>query len=487
MASSRRNPGFTLVELLVAMTISLLMVYGLVAAFRTIGDRVADGRAAIELSAQVRSAAHRLRVDLDGVTSPARPWTPAAAGQGYLEIIEGWAEDNPAVPANPPLTFPRLNNVQGDDDDVLMFTSYNRRDPFLGQIGQTTVQSHTAEVIWWTRWSDGNQDGVRDPAEVQICRRTRLVRPDLLGQVINLADTIFPAGPNAGEYSVSPNQLWIQLQQFEQQCDISVRYQLAGGVLRILPNTLSDLSIRQNRYAHRALVIATFDPTSGNETYAFAPATPFPHEVQTSSRLRPSLASVTLATDLSPVSTTLLNRAMSRYVVATQAIGFDVKLYDPLAAVTAETAVVAQQSVALTPSDPGFNPSAGLGLGTYVDLGYNVPRVTGDPRPLALLSAFSNRPIWPNAANNRWTRLTYDVWTLQYEQNGIDEDGNSGADEGINGLDDNGNQVIDDIAERETWPPYPEALRGIQIGLRLYDPDSRQAKQSTVVSHFLPE
>ena len=46
---------------------------------------------------------------------------------------------------------------------------------------------------------------------------------------------------------------------------------------------------------------------------------------------------------------------------------------------------------------------------------------------------------------------------------------------------------VDDAMERETMPPYTDALRGIQIKIRVYEPDSRQIREVTVVQDFLPK
>ena len=35
-------------------------------------------------------------------------------------------------------------------------------------------------------------------------------------------------------------------------------------------------------------------------------------------------------------------------------------------------------------------------------------------------------------------------------------------------------------------PPYPSALRGIQIKIRVFEPDSRQIREVTVIQDFLP-
>ncbi len=35
--------------------------------------------------------------------------------------------------------------------------------------------------------------------------------------------------------------------------------------------------------------------------------------------------------------------------------------------------------------------------------------------------------------------------------------------------------------------PYPFPLRGVQITLRVYEPDTRQVREVTVVQDFLPD
>jgi hypothetical protein len=82
---------------------------------------------------------------------------------------------------------------------------------------------------------------------------------------------------------------------------------------------------------------------------------------------------------------------------------------------------------------------------------------------------------------------TYDTWSMFYEHDGIDQDGVFGVDQGTNGIDDNNANGVDDVTERETSPPYPVPLRGIQVRLRIIDRDTRQVRQMTVSSDFIPE
>jgi hypothetical protein len=92
-----------------------------------------------------------------------------------------------------------------------------------------------------------------------------------------------------------------------------------------------------------------------------------------------------------------------------------------------------------------------------------------------------------------WQPLSnvYDTWSILYEFNGLDDDNTGGTDQGSNNRDDDnpgdsGYGIIDDIGERETAPPYPIALRGLEIRIRVYEPSSRQVRQVTVRHTFVP-
>jgi hypothetical protein len=62
----------------------------------------------------------------------------------------------------------------------------------------------------------------------------------------------------------------------------------------------------------------------------------------------------------------------------------------------------------------------------------------------------------------------------------------SQAGRAVNGFDDSGNGVVDSAAELLTAPPYPYPLRGIQVKIRVFEPDSQQVREVTVVQDFLP-
>jgi hypothetical protein len=159
-------------------------------------------------------------------------------------------------------------------------------------------------------------------------------------------------------------------------------------------------------------------------------------------------------------------------VVLTNVIAFDVRVFDP-------TAVI------------GSNPP-----GAYVDLNRakaSAPVTTTAAFPLAGTTAFQRKGVNCGSSGNAALTLpTYDTWSTHYEFDGINQ-GDSPtltsqpqADEGTNGRDDNDDGIVDDAGEQETSPPYPVALRGIEIRLRVYEPSSRQVRQVTVRHTFVP-
>jgi len=85
--------GMTLVEMLIATTITLIIMAAVAEVFGLFGAGVSDSRSVIEMTDQMRAAAYRLRQDLAGTTAPTLPPLDPAQEQGYFEYIEGPATD----------------------------------------------------------------------------------------------------------------------------------------------------------------------------------------------------------------------------------------------------------------------------------------------------------------------------------------------------------------------------------------------------------
>lgn len=485
-----KRRGLTLVELMVASTLGLLLVIGVLEAFRQITDSVTKGRATVQISGQLRNITNVMRADFQGITVQAVPNTAAGAGMGYFEIVEGI--DNDFV-ITPPNTVPAaVDNLSGDTDDVIMFTSRRLDNPFSGRIegrllGSTRafeiIESPNAEIIYWLEprnteflrdGLDNNGDGTADePIEGQLGllshngmplatlrRRALLIRPDLNGPQGVLLQ------PNGTPYPASSAAFFLNLN------DISIRINPNGT---ISANSLADLTLRQNRVAHIPAGVIN-NNVDANFPYPFSHTrVPFQSGV-----------------------------AMGEDVIMDQVIGFDLRVFDPDTLVlTAPT-----QDVALTPSDPGYESalSSGarpVGKGAYVDLGYAVPYTlvnngatlsffSWQPRTKSQLSAVT-LPGMVTAKNQQYFQFgnyrTYDTWTIEYERDGLDQNSNNLIDEGLDGIDNPniGRYGVDDNLEAETEPPYLYPLRGFQVIIRAFQNSQQQMRQFTVSHDFTPE
>ncbi len=257
--------GFTLVEVLVAMAVTLLLMGIVVTIFGSIGDNVAKHNASMELSDQLRSVKQRLQLDLAGATTQMLPPRRPENGEGYFEIIEG------PVGRLPPNTEPVLDEAGvlgpdttvGDNDDILMLTTRSKGEMFQGRgalynpatssYSVSILQSQVAEVVWFIRGTT-------------LYRRQLLVRPDLPTR----PDSTNPNSqyaipqPNSASAPYYTTPLYPYATNFYSLCDLSARAAGLGYDLSPSPpafftaaNSLEDLTKRENRFAHRPVVSGT--------------------------------------------------------------------------------------------------------------------------------------------------------------------------------------------------------------------------------------
>jgi type II secretory pathway component PulJ len=476
--------GMTLVEMLVATTCTLILMGAIAQVFGAFGTAVSDSRSMIELDAQLRSVAWRLRNDLSGATARTLPPLEVEAGEGYFEVIEGPRSDADGGANASPL-------APADIDDVLLFTTRNTETPYLGKYdygaATKTTESQLAEVAWFLRPTEISTGTIPPVRTYTLFRRQNLV----IGYV---GFKPFYEGSNRVGWTGS----WAK---FFDQYDLSAQYQKPSGA--ILPNSLADLTRRETRFMHSNVVVGTIDDKAGsfrfpdgsvNSNYQWQ-LTPAPDGLIFDPRksvIFPDGSTLTLLTSSTRVG---------EDVVLTNVIGFDVRVFDPGAPV----GVPAGGDAAVVPGDGGFAASPLAANGAYVDLGwykgpYGVVATSGQrPRFADLGEPLSGlRPA--NAATG--VRV-WDTWSTHYESNGFNDDNDGFTDEGADGLDNDSDGKVDespydvdgdglfispgdDPGELETLPPYRFPLRGIEIRLRCYEPSSRQVRQVTIRHSFVP-
>lgn len=470
-----------MVELLTATTLAIIMMLGVVTILGAVGRTMNDTRAALEMADRLRATRNILQKDLEGITVTMLPPRRPEFHEGYFELIEG-----PIGPLVQPQQF-AINSETGqpdttviDFDDILMFTTRRLEGPFVGRFGTTSIESPVAEIAWFVR---GNV----------LYRRVLLVAP--WTAALSLDNDTTPDLNQLGPQSVYDF------------CDVSVRRDWSSGAWR--PNTLGDLTNRENRFAHQVVAahpfpyeasvwgllgLPTLEETSHSAWMNLAGWSrlnllPLPHAalVRTQSSFQTDLwlapydwvtrGGLTLPID--PVRGILADFQGPRAgedVVLTNVIGFDVKVWDPDAPIQ-----LGPDQEAVYPGEPGFGSNPVVGTGAFVDLGWGGNTAFGRPgHPKSGLGA-----VYPNGTPRVIPTHVYDTWSYAYETDGQQQYAPS-PDAGTNGFDDNGDGVVDDPGEMDTLPPYGQPLRAIQIRIRVFEPDTRQIRQVTIVHSFLP-
>lgn len=225
-----RRAGYTLIEIITATVLCLLIMAAVTSLIGSVTTSIAESRGTIEMADQLRSAQIRLQTDLRYRTAPMTPSLRPSDSPGYFEIIEGPGPfivtgqgvvygDSTVSPVRVP------DSSIGDLDDILMWTVRSYGEPFSGRVGGagSMGQSQVAEVAWFVRGTT-------------LYRRVLLVLPKLNN---GLPRTYPNSGPPA----------------FYDAFDVSVRHEMLpdtnGNLQRfVIGNSLSDLTNRQNRFAH---------------------------------------------------------------------------------------------------------------------------------------------------------------------------------------------------------------------------------------------
>ena len=441
----------TLTEMLVATALTVIIMGVVAQLFSMFGSSVSGSRSLTELSSRLRTTSYRLRRDLEGTTAALLPPLSPSEGVGYFEIIEGPRHDLDAADGS--------EELRADDDDALLFTTRDVLAPFTGRYPGGSISGDTAEVAWFLRPTVP----ATSPPTHTLYRRQLVV----IGYV---GKDPFLAGGNRMAYESFDDGF----RGFYEQFDLSVA-RLGSD---LIPNTLSDLTRRERRFFHNV----AGDVSGAGFPYPFLAD----HRIASTDPTRDTLPAAAAGLVFDGLSS-----RRGEDVMLTDVLAFDVRVFDHAAplADAAGTVVAPGDGTAIPP---------GPATGAYVDLGNGVnapadPAADSGPR-----FATHGHPL-SKLVGSASTRRTYDTWSTHYESNGLDEDGVAGVDQGSDDLDDEipprvdgkvnawpKDGVVDDAGERETSPPYPAPLRGIEIRIRCYEPTSRQVRQVTVRHTFLP-
>ncbi|MDB4331868.1 prepilin-type N-terminal cleavage/methylation domain-containing protein [bacterium] len=423
------SKAFTLVEMLVAMAVTLLMMVALARAFSYVGRQVQESRAVTQLTSELRDVTARIHSDLKQCTVKMQANRGLEADQnGYFMYYEGPLTDATsslfrvdASSGNPVLPDARY----GDCDDYLAFTAVakpgqwfrgkvprfllGQKDPanypgYLPPVDPNdpndpafqdlvVIESKYAEIVYFaspeyyadspsTPWPtfvdndgtidinrngsvDGDEVGNGFPDRLRIHRRVLLIRPDL-----NLTASDGQLTLGSGILAGADPKTGLAT-TVHQRCDLSVRRILdASGrpTVRVAANALSDLSKPHCRFAHYRIDF-------GDYTSMPILALGKPASVLTKTgNVSPNTGVVSTTADLNGFLVpefVLGGTRQGEDVFADYAVGFDVQVYDPDVYIYTENETVG-------PTDAGYRDAVLLASslrvtqGGFVDLCYPV-------------------------------------------------------------------------------------------------------------------
>ena len=474
--------GLSLIEVLAALTMTLIVLVAMMQAFKFANNEMTKGRASVELTNQLRTVEDLLRSDLSNLTVDVRSHYDAAAEpKGYFEIVDGRATDvnfvaveiGAAVATPAHINTSIQNMVMGDYDDVISGTVRSPGAPFRGRHQGTIQESLFAEVVWFTVANDQNADAFIDASErVRLYRRVLIVNP-ILGEVL----------PGDGT-ALSFVDAQTARNTYLRNNDISVRvapHPTTAGFI-VTANSLESLAIRNNRFftaVNGRAAGANFNARYSNYRTNFQPQ----------GVVLPNGSVNTVSRMLIDQQDLLLNDVTA----------FDVRVFDPSEVVGSLTGgggvpVGGRTPIAL-PSLNGIdtivanfatpqNYSGETGFttfnlgGAYVDLGKGTVSGTLGLAPTGF-------PAIGTRLN--FVDVYYDTGTPAYEHNNIDDDGDASVDEGADSLDDDADGLIDELDEKEVPSPYSVALRGISVSVRMVEPITNQVSQMTIKKSLVAE
>lgn len=143
--------GFTLVEMMIAMAVTLILSAALATGFAYVGQSIKDGRGEVQLSNQLRDITDRLRDELRACTVSLDPDRQTPDQLGYFLYYEG-----PLTDATSSMFATDLDDVgelllskarYGDFDDYIAFTAVATGDNwFTGKVPRFLLDQRTAEA-----------------------------------------------------------------------------------------------------------------------------------------------------------------------------------------------------------------------------------------------------------------------------------------------------------------------------------------------------
>ncbi len=189
---SRRRLGYTLLEIMTAVTLGLMLMYAVARIFSRVGGQMNETMSTMEMNNALRNAKNRLTADLEALSVTPQAPRNSRMNEGYLCYVEGLGGPFPRVHANSAATgvagfatgdvaldterYEVYNETDfnsdstiGDLDDILSFTAkapagqpfrgryikpiyaYDGNGRYIADAQIGTFESQYAEIVWFVR------------------------------------------------------------------------------------------------------------------------------------------------------------------------------------------------------------------------------------------------------------------------------------------------------------------------------------------------
>lgn len=256
---------------MIATTLGLILLGGLVSIVAMVNTSFSDTRVLIDLQNRCRSTQMLLQNDLSHISVTPQPPRPTQADDGYLSLgVCGltFADNNKTQRGGDGVTVylvdPTLVNPATSKHDYVAFTVFNRENPFTftdPSDSTRTLQTPYAEVIWFVYQYDLYRvvvPFVNDPETAKDYSTSgwpyvRMISPALLGvsskRIMNSISNSTITSNQLKQFMVLPNVCYFGVQvynpktkQFHDIDSIKNEEYFKGGKTTVQPQTISSFS-----------------------------------------------------------------------------------------------------------------------------------------------------------------------------------------------------------------------------------------------------
>ncbi|MDO4857641.1 MAG: prepilin-type N-terminal cleavage/methylation domain-containing protein [Thermoguttaceae bacterium] len=212
--------GFTLIELMIATTLGLILLGGLVSIVAMVNTSFSDTRVLIDLQNRCRSTQMLLQNDLSHISVTPQPPRPTQADDGYLSLgVCGLTHNNTNKTSRGGSAVVDMDIVNASRHDYAAFTVFNRENPFTftdPNDSSRTLQTPYAEVVWFIYQYDLYRVTIPFVNSPEAARNypnsgwpnVRMISPALLGvpskRIMNVINSYITSN-QIQQYMVLPN------------------------------------------------------------------------------------------------------------------------------------------------------------------------------------------------------------------------------------------------------------------------------------------